>query len=117
MLRQIVGDVEPRRLAAHEGVACRPDRWIIENGQRDAVLRRDGGELGGAFPDRSGPVDDRGAAFAAEPAKETALAFVILDELFAPQPSEIFGLHSNAAAEGRTVLLAAVRTVAVHRSR
>ena len=29
ILRQIVGDLEPRRLTADEDVACRPHRWIV----------------------------------------------------------------------------------------
>src|SRR5262249_44624560 len=38
VLGQIIGDLEPRRLAADEDVACWSHRWIIENGERDAVL-------------------------------------------------------------------------------
>jgi hypothetical protein len=38
VLRQVIGDLEPRRLAADEDVACWPHRWIIENGERDAIL-------------------------------------------------------------------------------
>src|SRR5262249_12414862 len=116
ILRQIVGDVEPRRLAAHEDVAYRPDRWIVENGQRDAVLRQCAGELGGSFPVRSCPVDDRGAAFAAEPAQVAALALVILDQVLALQPPEVFDLHPNAATERRAMLLATLRTMAVQRA-
>ena len=109
ILRQIVGDLEPRRLAADEDVACRPHRWIVENGQRDAVLRQCAGELGGALPVRSRPVDDRGPAFTAEPAQVAARALVILDQVLALQPPEVFDLHPNAAAERRAMLLATLQ--------
>ena len=105
-MRQIVGDLEPRRLAADEDVACRPHRWIVQNGQRDAVLRHCAGELGRALPVRSRPVDDRGPAFTAEPAQVAARALVILDQVLALQPPEVFDLYPNAAAERRAMLLA-----------
>jgi len=38
LLRQIIGDLEPRHLAADEDVACWPHWRIIQDGKRDAVL-------------------------------------------------------------------------------
>src|ERR1700739_1952956 len=116
MWRQVVGDLEPRRLAADEDVAGRPHRRIIENGERDAVLRQRAGESGGELPVRSGPVGGRGAAFAAEPALVAARALVIFDQLLALQPAEILDLDPHAAAERRAVLLATSRTMAVQRA-
>src|SRR5262249_44761588 len=105
ILRQIVGDLEPRRLAADEDVACRPHPWIVENGQRDAVLRQCAGELGGAFPVRSRPVDDRGAAFAAEPAQVAAGALVrsgarpAATGSLRPAPERGYGTARHAACD------------------
>src|SRR5262249_61885816 len=116
ILPHFAGDFNPRLLAPEEVVATRSHSWIVENVQRDAVLRQCAVELGGAFPVRSRPVDDRGAAFAAEPAQVAAGALVILDQVLALQPPEVFDLHPNAATERRAMLLATLRTMAVQRA-
>jgi hypothetical protein len=117
ILRQIVGDLEPRRFTADEDVACWPHRWIvIKNGQRNAVLRQRAGGPGGVLPFRRRPIHDRRAAFAAEPTQNTAPPLVILDQVLALEPPEIFGLHPNAATEWRAVLFPTLRTVAVQRA-
>src|ERR1700746_3494682 len=117
ILRQIIGDLEPRRLIADEDVACWPHRWIVvKNGQRNAVFRQCAGELGGALPFGSRPIHDGRAAFAAEPTQNAAPPLVILDQVLPLQPPEIFGLHPNAATEWRAVLFATLRAVAVQRA-
>jgi hypothetical protein len=118
ILRQIVGDVEPRRLAGDEAVQRRPRRRIVEQRQRDAVLRR--GVLRKfrrRLPVRPVAVDDRRAAFAAKPALIAARAFIEPDQILAVEPAEIFRLHANAAAKRRAMLLAALRAMAIQRRR
>src|ERR1043166_5616864 len=116
MLRQFVRDLEPWRLAADEDVAGRPHRRIIENGERDAVLGQRAGEPGGEFPVRSGPIDDRRAAFAAKAALVPARALVIFDQVLALQPPEVLDLDAHTAAERRAGLLTTLQTMAVERA-
>lgn len=115
-MRQIVGDLEPWCLAADEDMACRSHRWIVENGQRDAILRQCAGKLCGAFPVGSCAVDDRGATFAAKPAQIAVPSVVILDQVLALQPPEVLDPHPDAAAERRGMLLATSRAMAVQRA-
>lgn len=115
MARQIVGDLEPRRLAADEDVTFRRDLWIVEQRQGDAVLRGGIGEGGGRLPVRPGAIDDRRAAFAAEAALIAARALVIFDQVLALEPAEILGRDPHAAAKRRAMLLAALRAMAVQR--
>src|SRR5579862_2584494 len=108
ILRQVVRDLEPRRLAGDEAVQLRPRRRIVEQRQRDAVLRR--GVLRKVrrrLPVRPVAVDDRRAAFAAKPALIAARALIKLDQMLAPEPAKILRLHANAAAKRRAMLLAA----------
>jgi len=98
-LRQVVGDLEPRRLAGDETVQRRPHRRIVEQRQRDAVLRRRVRKFRRRLPVRPIAVDDRRAAFAAKPALIAARAFIKLDQMLAVEPAEIFRLHAHAAAK------------------
>jgi hypothetical protein len=115
MARQIVGDLEPRRLAADEDVTFRPRRRVVEQRQGDAVLRGGIGKRSGRCPVRPGAIEDRRAALAAEAALIAARAFVIFDQVLALKPAEILGRDPHAAAKRRAVLLAALRAMAVQR--
>jgi hypothetical protein len=94
----------------------RPDRRVVENGERDANLRWAVGEGRGGFPVRPGAIDDRRPAFAAESALIASRAFVILDEVLAGEPAQIGSGDADAAPERRAVLLAALRAMAVQRA-
>jgi hypothetical protein len=87
--RQVVGDLEPRRLAADEDMALRPRRRVVEERERDTVLRGGVGKRCRRFPVRPGAIDDRRAALAAEAALIAARAFVIFDQVLALEPPEI----------------------------
>jgi hypothetical protein len=113
-LRQIVGDGEPRRLAGDEAVQRRPHRRIVEQRQRDAVLRVLG-KFRRRLPVRPVAVDDRRAAFAAKPALIAARAFIKLDQMLVVEPAEIFRLHTNATPKRLAMLLAALRAMAIQR--
>src|SRR5580704_1319709 len=118
ILRQIVGDLEPRRLAGDEAVQRRPQRRIVEQRQRDAVLRR--GVLRKfrrRLPVRPIAIDDRRAAFAAKTTLIAARAFIKLDQMLALEPAKILRQHANAAAKRRAMLLAALRAMAIQRRR
>ena len=116
ILRQVVGDLEPRRLAGDEAVQRRPRRRIVEQRQRDAILRVLG-KFRRRLPVRPVAVDDRRAAFAAKPALIAARAFIELDQMLALEPAEILRQHANAAAKRRAMLLAALRAMAIQRRR
>lgn len=91
-------------------------RRIVEQGERDAVLRRAIRKRGGRGPVRPGAVEDRRTAAAAKAALIAALAFVIRHKLFATDPAEIRRGHAHAAAKRRAVLPAALRAMAVERA-
>ena len=117
VLRQIVGDLEPGCLVFDEHMHLRRDvRFAVENSHRDAQLRgrvRIERESLIARPARS--VDHRRAAIAAEAAPEAGRGFIELDQLFTLQPFEMILMHPDAAAERRTMLLAAVGAVTIER--
>src|SRR6202044_1233228 len=60
---------------------------------------------------------NRRAVVAAKPALIAARAFIKLDQMLALEPAEIFRLHANAAAKRGTMLLAALRAMAIQRRR
>jgi len=117
VLRQVVGNLEPRRFAADEAVQLRPHRRIVEQGQRDAVLWRAVGKRCGRCPVRPGAVDDRRAALAAEAALVAARAFVEFREVLTLEPAEIGHREADPAAKRRAMLLAALRAMTVQRRR
>src|SRR6516164_10468183 len=65
------------------------------------------------FPVWPRPVEDWRAAFATEAAFVATRLLVILDQMLAVQPTEIFDLRPSAAAERCSVLLSAQRAMAV----
>jgi hypothetical protein len=115
MARQIVGDLEPRRLAADEDMTFRPRRRVVEQRQGDAVLRGGIGKRSGRLPVRPSAIEDRRTAVATEAALIAARAFVIFDQVLALEPAEIPGRDPRAAAKRRAMLLAALRAMTVQR--
>ena len=69
--------------------------------------------LSGTFPVRPRPVEDRRAAFATETAFVATRRLVILDQMLALHPAEVFDLRPSAAAERCSMLLSAERAMAV----
>ena len=69
--------------------------------------------LRGTFPVRPRPVEDWRAAFATEAAFVATSRLVILNQMLALHPAEIFDLGPSAAAERCSVLLSAQRAMAV----
>ena len=111
MLRQIVGDLQPWCLAANKDVALRPNAGVvIEDTQWNPEVRT---APRGQCVVRSRPVDDRRPAPASEAAVEAGRRFVVADEFFTLQKSEIFRAHAGPAAKRGAVLLAAFRTLAI----
>src|SRR5437763_5508944 len=83
VLGKIVGNLEPRRLAADKNVPLRSHSWIIvENAEWNPEV---GAANGGPSVIRRRPVDDRRSAPAAESAAETGGRLVVAHELFAFQ--------------------------------
>lgn len=116
VLRQAVGDPEPRRLAGDKDVAFRADaRIVIQNAERYAQLGSNSRIRRGGFVGGTGPVDHRRTANAAETAAKTAGGFVVADQILALDPFEIRGLDANAATERGAVLLAAAGAMAIQR--
>ena len=69
--------------------------------------------LRGTFPVWPGSVEDWRAAFATEAAFVATRRLVILDQMLAFQPVEVFDLRPSAAAERCSALLSAQRAMAV----
>src|SRR5580704_8450694 len=92
----------------------RPHWRIVENCERNAVLRRGCREGRGRLPIRPGLVDDWRTAFAAKAPQVAARAFPEFDQVFARDPAEIRCGDANAAAKRGAMLLAALGAMAVH---
>ena len=116
VLRQIVGDLEPRRLAVYEDLACRPNAGLVircrqrdaELGQRLRVIPRKSGM-------RLGAVQDRRSAPAAEPAPAARRRLGIGQQRLAANPFEVAAAYARPAAKRGTMLLAAKGAMAIQR--
>jgi hypothetical protein len=115
-LRQVVGNLEPWRLAGDEDVAFHADAWIaIQNTERNTQLGSDRRIRQGGFVGGTWPIDHWRAANAAKAAAETGRGFIVADQILALDPSEIRGTYTDTAAKRGAVLLAAARAMAIER--
>ena len=104
MLRKRIGDGVPSGLAAHENVSLRHHtRVVVQCAERNR-------EVGGVAVEAG---EDGGATGAAEALVLAGRGFVVANGFGARCQLELCGAHPRSALEGRTVVLAAHRAVAV----
>src|ERR1700723_1327155 len=115
-LRQVVGDLEPRRFVRHEDMAFRSySGVVVEHSEGNAKLGEYLRIAHGEARMRLGAVDDRRTAHAAKAAAITGSCFVIGHQLLALKPFEVGPPDASAAAKCGALLFAAQRAMAIQR--
>ena len=104
VLRQIIGDVEPRRLVRDEDMKLRFHAWII-------VERAEGKTIGRRIPVKA--AKKRGTADVAEAPVVAWRGLVVRDEFFALSPSEICRANACSTSERCAMRLSTHFAVAV----
>src|ERR1700747_2528123 len=114
VLRQVVGDLKPRRFVGDESVSGRPySRIVVERGEGDAVPRWRHGIALVYRCSRAKFVDDRRAADATETAETARRRFVERHQLFSLYPLEITLLDARTGAKGSAMLFASHRALEI----
>jgi hypothetical protein len=97
VLRQIVGDLKPKRFARDVEVAFGPHTWVIvESAKSNSEFR-------GAFR----AVHNGRTAYAAKSAMKPGRRFEVLNQILSLDPSEILDTDTGAAAKRGAVSLSA----------